>query len=442
MNPVELSTRMVKEALKQGFDEAAVLIEAGKRCMAKFANNIVTVVQYWRSYQASIYLAKSRRIYVATITSSRPQDMVEAIRNARRIIEKLGESQLYAELPEPTGKPLGGLADPSMEDYMDKASELALEAVNTALENGASKAAGTIDLASSIVALATSRGAELKEELTYMKAYVRAFGPKTTGHWAYASTRASEEAVRETARIAAEYASLKLDIVDIEPGRYDAILSPLVAGNLVDEVGRSASALHVMMGFSPFAKYKPGEKIGAETITIIDDPHDKALPGSRGFDDEAVETKRKPIIERGVVKTLLHNTKTAAKMGAETTGNAGWIDPHPWNLVVEPGDAKLEEMIREVKRGLLVLNNWYTRYQNAYEGVFSTVTRDALIYIEDGEYKGIVRRLRIADTIPNLLSGVEMVGRKPYDVSWWEVPIPTRVPYMLVRGLRFTKPVV
>ncbi len=442
MSLEELARSVVGEALKQGFEEAAVLLTARRSCMAKFANNIITVVQYWRDYRASIYLTKARRIYVASLNTSRASDLLDAVRSARQLVERVEESELYAELPEPTGRPLGGLADKAVIDSIDETPDIAAEAVNEALSSGAERVAGMVELGEETVTLSTSRGACMTEHVTHVKAYVRAFGPKTTGHWAYCSTRLSRRAVRETARRAAEYAALRLDKVSVEPGRYDAILSPLVAGNLIDEVASSASAFHVMTGFSPFAKYGPGSRIGSDKLTIIDDPRDPTLPGSRGFDDEGIETRRKPIIENGVVRTLLHNTKTARKMNSETTGNAGWIDPHPWNIVVEPGDASLDEMVAEVRRGFLVLNNWYTRYQNAYEGVFSTVTRDALIYIEDGEFRGVLERLRIADTIPHLLGGVEMLGREAYDVSWWEVPIPTRIPYILVRGLMFTKPSV
>ena len=68
---------------------------------------------------------------------------------------------------------------------------------------------------------------------------------------------------------------------------------------------------------------KEGEKIAADFVTIVDDPmyHDNVIKWT--FDGEGVATYAKNVVEDGVLVTLLHNLKTAAKAGVKSTGNAG-----------------------------------------------------------------------------------------------------------------------
>jgi len=71
--------------------------------------------------------------------------------------------------------------------------------------------------------------------------------------------------------------------------------------------------------------------------------------------------------------------------------------------------------------------------------VFSTVLRDALLIVENGEVVGAARKMRIADTIPNLLSNIEALSRRAYKVKWWEIDTPVEVPYILVRSIRMAR---
>ncbi|MEM2794929.1 MAG: metallopeptidase TldD-related protein, partial [Thermofilaceae archaeon] len=228
----------------------------------------------------------------------------------------------------------------------------------------------------------------------------------------------------------------------IEPGAYDVLLSPMVVGNLMNLVGMMASALAVLMGNSMFARTEPGSKVASEKFSLIDAPRNPELLGSTSFDEEGQSTENKPIIEEGILKTLLHNSKTAAKFGTKTTGNAGIMFPRAWTLSIPAGDSTFDEMVKELKKGIIITNNWYTRLQNYVEGIFSTIARDAAFYVENGEIKHPVTRIRIADRLPKLLSNIELLGRDLYDISWWEVSPAVRAPYMMARDIGISRPFV
>ncbi len=69
-------------------------------------------------------------------------------------------------------------------------------------------------------------------------------------------------------------------------------------------------------------KGKEGERIAAPFITIVDDPRYEENYVMRTFDGEGVAAYAKNVVEDGVLVTLLHNLKTAAKAGVKSTGNA------------------------------------------------------------------------------------------------------------------------
>jgi len=439
---LELAKVAVEKGGGLGYDDVVAKVVSTDEAMVKVANSQLTVAQSWRVTELTLYLAKGKKIILVETPIKGREDIEKVLSNIGGYIKSVKESEMYAPLPEPSGRPLEGLIDPKVIDTMYRSSEVAAEVVSAAHSEGAEKVAGTLTLAVERKALATSAGAELYEEGTSVEAYLRAFYRGNSGHWAYGSRMLDLSALREVGKKAAYYAKLSTNVIDVPQGRYDAVLSPLVVGNLIGVVAEAASAFAVLAGFSMFMKFKLGDRVASDKFTLIDDPLLRPLPGSTGFDDEGVATKTKPIIREGRFENLLHNAKTALMMKTESTGNAGIISPQPWNVVIPSGDYGEDEMIREVKDGLLIVNNWYTRLQNYVEGIFSTVTRDAVYRIKDGNIVGVVRRLRIADTFPNLLRNIEALSKKLYNIRWWEVPIPSKVPYILVKNVNFTKPTI
>ncbi len=439
---LELARKIVDKALKEGFTEVAVKVVDSKRSMVKIANSEPSVVQHWDTVEIGLYLVKDKRIIVAQLEPSGMEQLDKPVKELLKIASRVEESPFYAPLPRPEKepKPLQGIVDQEIVKAMENPVELAERVVEAAHREKVDRVAGMIDLAYRVKALATSMDIALSEESTSLQAYLRAFaGEDGSGQWALGSTKLNVEKLEEMASIAAKYAVDSRNRVDIEPGVYDIILSPMVFANILNYVAMMSSAFMMFMGMSFFVNYKPGSKIASSKLTLLDDPLNTDLPGATGFDDEAIPTSTKPIIEEGLFKTILHNSKTAAKMNARSTGNAGWIMPNPWNLVVKPGDHSLDELVGEVKKGILVTNNWYTRLQNYVEGQFSTITRDALFLVENGRITKPINKIRIADKLPRLLSNIEALGREVYDIQWWEVRTPTRLPYVLVRQVHTSK---
>src|SRR5438093_1188160 len=194
----------------------------------------------------------------------------------------------------------------------------------------------------------------------------------------------------------------------------------------------------VMAGLSPFGK-KIGKRVASPQLTLYDDGSAESITRKR-FDAEGVPTRRNVLVNKGVLKTYLHNTSTAKKFRTKTTGNAGLVSPDPHAIFVKPGDRTRDEIFSEVKDGLWLTNTWYTRYQSYVTGDLSTIPRDGIFHIRKGDVVEAWKDIRLTDNLLHLLKNIEALGDEPEQMMWWgEVSIPNSVPYARIKNVGITK---
>ena len=200
--------------------------------------------------------------------------------------------------------------------------------------------------------------------------------------------------------------------VKIPPGEYRVVLEPAAVGELLGWLGWTAfNGLAHAEGRGALGG-RLGTRVAAPSINLSDSPR---FPGTlpRRFDAEGVPKTPLPLIQDGVAAAVVHDTRSAARAGARTTGHAlapGGADygPLPTNLVLAGGGAADEaELCRPVERGLYVTRLWYLNAVRPKETLLTGVTRDGTFLIEDGEVTTPVEDLRFTDSALGLLSGVE-----------------------------------
>jgi len=194
----------------------------------------------------------------------------------------------------------------------------------------------------------------------------------------------------------------------------------------------------VETGFSPYMK-KIGKKVASSAVTIHEDGSADTL-ARRRFDAEGVPVRKKAIVQKGILKTYLHNTTTAKRFGTRTTGNAGLVTPTHHAVFVKPGDWSKDEVFQEVRDGLWLTNTWYTRYQSYVTGDLSTIPRDGIFRIRKGEVVEAWKDVRVTDNLIRLMKNVVALSDRTEQMMWWgEVSVPNFVPYALIKGVRITR---
>ncbi len=203
----------------------------------------------------------------------------------------------------------------------------------------------------------------------------------------------------------------------------DMVLGPEVTGIAAHEscghpyegdriLGREAA----QAGESFVSEDMMGQQIGSEVATVIDDP---TLENSYGFylyDDEGIEARPRELIKDGKINDFLHNRESAARMGVESNGSSRSKNydreaiVRMANTYVKPGEYSLEELVEDVKLGVLMNSfmEWNIddkRYNQRYIG------REAYL-IENGRIGAPVKAPILEMTTPAFWSAIDAVGKE------------------------------
>ncbi len=224
-----------------------------------------------------------------------------------------------------------------------------------------------------------------------------------------------------------------LGAAPVETGTYRVLFKHGAFGTFLSPFLGIFSAEEAQKGRSLLAG-KEGETIAAACFTLLDDPFHPHAP--RAFDGEGFPTKKKAVIENGVFKTLLHNSKTALKAGVESTGNAtrrgaSPVGVGPTVLTVQKGEGTYAEMLEKLGSGLMVEGFGGLHVgMNPISGDFSIMANGALV--ENGKIVRAVDRITIAGNLYTLLKDIEAVGAD----SEFTLYAPIETPSILVGGLQ------
>jgi len=191
---------------------------------------------------------------------------------------------------------------------------------------------------------------------------------------------------------------------------YEIVFSSLSFATLFSAFQGVFSAQAVQKGIS-LLKDKLGETVGSSLINVVDDPLMKKSASSRSFDDEGVATKFKYLIEKGVLKTYLHNLVTAKKDGVKSTGNGFGNGISAVNMKIEAGDTNFDYMIASVKDGIYITNVQGAHAgANAVSGDFSL--QAAGYHVLDGKIGEPVALITVAGNFIEMLKDVIMVSNE------------------------------
>jgi len=437
---MEIMDHLMRKLLDAGADDAVLSMQTTDSSQIKFSNNKLSTTMAWKTDSLNIFASIKKRI-VSTSLKEFSKDAIEkSVKKILSYTDKAKPNPDYNGIAKGPFKykSIEDSYDKRIEDFDDFGTDYVQRGINTALAEGAKRTAGVFEMSTSRVRLKTSGNVDAEEKGTSAYFSLRAFVDSlSSGHMVSCSRTLKSLDIDRAAVFAAETAVRAKNPKSIEKGNYDVFFEPLPYSNLLDNLGEAASAFNVDAGLSCL-KGKIGKRVAGEGVNLFDDMTLPNCLGSSGFDDEGVPAKKTPIIEKGVVKSYLHNTSTAKKHNVKSTGSAGLISPSPSNLVFSVGDCTREELVESIKKGVIITNVWYTRFQNYSTGDFSTIPRDGIFYVENGEIKHAVKGIRISENLLNIVNNTSGVGKCPVQVQGWEVEHAVITPPVVVNGVRIT----
>lgn len=146
-----------------------------------------------------------------------------------------------------------------------------------------------------------------------------------------------------------------------------------------------------------------GQRVLPDWLDIHERPHLPRGVASAPFDAEGVATRDRDLVAGGVLQGYVLSSYSARRLGLETTGNAGGIH----NLLVTPNAGNLDDLIRQMGRGLLVTE----LMGQGVNGVTGDYSRGASgFWIEGGSIAHPVQEVTIAGNLKGLYPAIVAVG--------------------------------
>jgi predicted Zn-dependent protease len=219
----------------------------------------------------------------------------------------------------------------------------------------------------------------------------------------------------------------------IEPGKYTVILEPVAVAYMLENLFFGFDARNADEGRSFMSKPGGGNRLGEQLmdpkVTIYSDPFNTELPSST-WSRDGQPLERMNWIEKGVVKNLSYSRYWAEKKNVKPV-------PFPGNIIVEGGDASVEDLIKSTEKGILVSRLWYIRMVDPQTLLLTGLTRDGTFYIENGQVKYPVKNFRFNESPVIMLNNVEAFGKPERSISV-ESYRSYLVPPMKIRDFSFT----
>jgi PmbA protein len=423
---IELGTKVMERALKQGADVAEVGISEGAHLSVKVRMGEPELVEEAGSKSLGLRVMRGQQVAV-THTS----DFTEA--GLSRFIDDALE---LAQLSQPD--PFAGPPDPSLlsraQDHADlqlfdpavndmdaaRAIEMAKRCEKAALgfdKRLTNSEGANVSRQAGASALVTSGGFRGGVRGTYTSISVHpvandADGKMRSGY--YWSARRFADQLEDAEAVGLEAArrtlqklgSRKLDTQEV------AVIFDPDAGRSI--LGLLASCINggSIWRKSSYLLDREGQQVASSLVNVVDDPLIARGPGSRPFDGEGLISRRNSVVEEGILKSYILDTYSAKKLKKKSTGNAsrgssGGVGPSTTNLILQPGKQSVEQLLNSTERAFYVTDMMGFGF-NAVTGDFSRGASG--FWIERGERKFPVSEVTISLNLDEILKRIDGIA--------------------------------
>jgi PmbA protein len=209
----------------------------------------------------------------------------------------------------------------------------------------------------------------------------------------------------EIGKSAGERAVKRLGAKKLPTCHCPAVFDPRVARSFISHLLGAISGPSIARGTS-FLKDRLGQRIFAEAVTLIDDPHRRRGLRSKPFDGEGIANRRRAIIDKGVLTTWLLDLRSSRQLGLETTGHAARgtaspPSPAATNVWIEPGALSPKELIADIESGFYITE----MMGMGVNGVTGDYSRGAAgFWIEKGEIAFPVSEMTVAGNLKDMFA--------------------------------------
>ena len=418
-----LSEKLIKLS---SYPECSITINETEEAYTRFANNGITTASFSR--RRTLTISVSRDGQTGSYSLGEFDD--EALSNGVKKAEEL--AAIAPPNPERL-PPLGPQDYPQVSDYdevtANARSPEMIPHVKTIIEASLKQklvAAGLIERAHQVRSIANRAGlfGYHQSADSQLTTTIRMPDGSSSGWAGQPSTKLAGIDSVKLAQTAIDKCTRWRNPQRLEPGNYTVVLEPTATGDLVRLMIPAFSARSTEEGRSFLSKREGGsllgEKVFPEFINLRSDPFDARQPSSPWTSD-LLPTRAMDWIAKGTIASLAYDRYWADKTGKNATplgGGRGGFGGGGFgfgggneSLIMQGGNATLDQLIASVDRGLLVTHFWYIRFVNPQTLQHTGLTRDGLFLIENGKITTPVMNFRFLESPVRLLKNTRMLSQ-------------------------------
>ncbi|MHA1233948.1 MAG: TldD/PmbA family protein [Promethearchaeota archaeon] len=198
-------------------------------------------------------------------------------------------------------------------------------------------------------------------------------------------------------------------------GRKTIILDPKMTGLIAHEsFGHGLEADQILRDRS-YLKQHLNKLVATEICSIYDTPSLEKKLGSYFFDDEGIKAGHNILVENGILKNFIYDRRTATELNAIPQGNgrresfAHPVNVRMTNTYFGSGDYELEEMISEIKDGVMLVHGYFGMEDPLGGGMQCTSKKGYLI--ENGEQTKILKATALSGDVLEMLKNIDAVSK-------------------------------
>ena len=444
---IHLAEKTVQYVLKLGASHCDVLVARNTQIYAEIEKSSIKQASEVDDVGIGIRTFKNGCSGFAYSTGQ-DLDVVKKVAKLAVIQARTGTPDRdFKGLPEPGAyKEVKGLFDKKITSLApDDVVEMAISLSDYASgDKRISSVNATVGAGWGEIALANSNGVSTTQKMTVFDMNAEAVaksGNKMFSALDFASSRRLTPAFcQRVGTNAKEHALMGLKQTRLPTGDYPVVLDSLSLGFiLMTAIGGGANAESVQRKRS-YLTGRLGQPIGSDMLSVTDDPTLAWSPGNRSFDGEGVPARKNVLVDRGVLKSYMHDSYTSGKDSVPSTGNASrgsslWSFRHPPSIassiiVVGRGNSSLDEILSDTRKGVYLRMTF--DYPNLATGEFSGLMMESY-RIDNGEIGPSIRQSTMGVGLLDMFSRIDMIGKEASDSFGVKTP-PVRISRARIAG--------
>jgi len=208
---------------------------------------------------------------------------------------------------------------------------------------------------------------------------------------------------------------------NFEAQKIPVILRPTALMELLWFMGWMLNRRESDEGLTPYSGQlgKPFFGKNFSMASVLNDPSLSCTP----FSGDGIVSEETWWIKDGILQNMPCNRFWAQKNGIKPS--------RIFNILIPGGRETEEQMMKKVERGLIINRFWYIRTVDMKAGELTGMTRDGVLYFENGKIKHAVNNLRFNEIPHQMTHNILALGINQTDTPY------ANLPTMLIDGFNF-----